>query len=78
MNYVQCLLFNYRICDDVIKTVAWIPENFANLHKVIKLKRDDGTWSDGWHVKEIYSMHTEDFVKYHERDFTRQREASDI
>jgi hypothetical protein len=78
MNYIQCLLVNYRLSSDVIKTVAWIPEKFATPQRVIKLKREDGSWSNGWVIQEMYGVHSEEFVKYHERDFARQREASDI
>ena len=42
MNYIQCLLVNYNH-GDTLKTVAWIPEEFAKHDKIIKLKRDDGT-----------------------------------
>ncbi len=30
--------------------MAWIPEKFAVVGKYIKIKRDDGTWDDGWEV----------------------------
>lgn len=30
--------------------MAWIPEQFANVGKFIKIKKDDGSWDDGWEV----------------------------
>lgn len=30
--------------------MAWIPESFAVEGKFIKIKKDDGTWEDGWEV----------------------------
>jgi hypothetical protein len=82
MNFYQCLLCKYE-GDDTFFTVAWIPEKFASLdfrdkRKVIKLKEDDGTWSNGWHIKYVYNARPEEFVFAHERDFVRQRDASDI
>jgi hypothetical protein len=30
--------------------MAWIPTQFANIGKFIKIKQDDGSWDDGWEV----------------------------
>lgn len=30
--------------------MAWIPEQFANVGRFIKIKKDDDTWEDGWEV----------------------------
>jgi hypothetical protein len=30
--------------------MAWIPERFAVVGKYIKIKRDNGSWDDGWKV----------------------------
>jgi hypothetical protein len=76
--YTQCLLYKFISNSGTLKRVAWIPESFANEGAVIKIQRDDGSWSDGWTVQERYSSHPEPFVLLHERDFARQRKASDI
>jgi len=78
MRYSQCLLYKYIPNFGTLKTVGWIPESFANKGRILKLQKDDGSWSDGWTVLAIYSTHAESFVLQHERDFVRQRKASDI
>jgi hypothetical protein len=30
--------------------VSWIPEPFCELGKTLKLRDDDGLWTDGWKV----------------------------
>jgi hypothetical protein len=30
--------------------VSWIPEPHAETGRVVKLRRDDGTWEDGWKI----------------------------
>jgi hypothetical protein len=76
MNYCQCILCKF-VDDDTLYTVAWIPEKFSK-SKILKLKEDDGSWSDGWYIGVVYSTKPEEFVLSHQRDFTKQREASDI
>jgi len=78
MNYTQCLLVKENKDGEVFKTVCWIPSEFAQRYRVLKLKEDNGEWNDGWMVEHSYTTHNEEFVRFHERDFTRQREASDI
>ena len=75
--YIQCLLIKH-VKDGFLRTIIWLPENFAEYEKVLKFKREDGSWSNGWVVQETYGRNTKQFVLEHERDFTRQREASDI
>ena len=77
MNYTQCLLTKY-VDSGCIKTVSWIPEKFAIRTKELKLKRDDGSWSNEWIVQEVYSSKSEQYVLEHERDWCKQRKASDI
>jgi hypothetical protein len=45
VDYIQCSL---KKKDS--HHMAWIPETFAVIGKFIKIKRDDGTWDDGWEV----------------------------
>jgi hypothetical protein len=35
---------------------AWIPQQFAKLMKVLKIKQTDGTWDDGWVVDHVGTM----------------------
>jgi len=77
LKYTQCLLSKY-IDEGCIKHVAWIPEKFAKYNKVLKLKCDDNSWNDGWIVQEVYNSKDEKYIFEHERDWAKQRKASDI
>jgi hypothetical protein len=77
-QFVQCLLNKYLDGGDCLKTVVWLPEKFVRNRKPLKLQSDDGSWSEGWFVQERYSMRSESHVLAHERDFAKQRNASDI
>lgn len=60
-------------------TTSFLPERYAIQDKYVKLKRDDGTWEDGWQVVSVGSMHKpEEDVRLAERDHLRTREASDV
>lgn len=48
-KYKQCKLVK-KTPTGQIETVSWIPEKFANVGGVIKLKNDDETWDDGYVV----------------------------
>lgn len=47
--YSQCLL-QKESNSGFIKTVAYIPSQFAKVDSYIKLKDEDGLWTDGWKV----------------------------
>jgi len=75
--FIQCLLT--KLTDKgCLKTISWLPEQFAEPRRVLKLKNEDGSWTDGWVVQETYGSNTQEFVLSHERDFAKQRQASDI
>ena len=44
-NYVQCALQNGDR-----HHMAWIPQIKAIINKVLKIKKDDDSWEDGWKV----------------------------
>jgi len=77
MKYVQCLLIKY-VKEGCLKTVAWLPENFCEIYKELKLQDDDGLWNEGWIIQETYNCAEEDYILSHERDWAKQRKASDI
>lgn len=58
--------------------VTWLPTKFARKGKVVKLKGEDGTWTDGWEVTEVWEVRSSEEVRERERDYLKQREASDI
>ena len=43
--YSQCLLKKGNI-----EQTSWIPEKFAHVGKILKLKNEDDKWSNGWIV----------------------------
>lgn len=47
MKYRQC-----QLVKENITTVSWIPEKYAKLNKVLKLKNND-VWTDGWIVTTV-------------------------
>jgi hypothetical protein len=77
MKYVQCLL-SKNFDDHKLYIVSWIPKNYAIIGKTLKLKNDDGVWNFGWIVKEMFTEAEEEFILEHERDWAKQRRASDI
>lgn len=48
--YKQCEIVKAGFLD-----TCWIPVEHAKQGKYIKLKNEDGTWDDGWQVREVYS-----------------------
>ncbi len=65
MNYKQC-----KLVRGSQERVTWLPEKFANKGKVLRL-RDDGEWTDGWKVVEVWATETEERVVARERDYKR-------
>lgn len=49
MNYRQCTLVK-ETEKGTIELVSYIPSKFAKLHSKVRLKDEDGNWSDGWTV----------------------------
>lgn len=79
MKYIQCLLVKYvSEPTGMLKTVSWLPEKFVTKRRVLKLQLEDGSWSEDWMIQETYGSNEEVFILAHERDFARQRKASDI
>jgi len=68
MNYCQC-----RLRKGTMERTSWIPERYANKGKYIKIFDDNG-----WEVMEVGSQMDEKYIIGHERDFQKQRDASDI
>ena len=71
-TYTQC-----KIVKDDAFQVAWIPSEYAIVEKVIKIKVD-GLWDDGWMVIDAFGTKSKEHIEGHERDFLKQRKASDI
>ncbi len=50
----------YRQCElekaegsTIGRVVSFLPEKYSRVGEVVKLKDDDGNWSDGWVVKSV-------------------------
>lgn len=54
-NYRQCQLT--RDVGDLTQviSVTWIPVKYAVRGKVLRMKRADKVWEDGWYVTHVYS-----------------------
>jgi hypothetical protein len=63
----------------VSNTVSWIPEEYAKVGRILKLKNDDDVWVDGWKVVSA-SSGRRSYEECNERsqDYKRTRKASDI
>lgn len=70
--YNQCTLLR-----GTTRTVSWIPSEFAVVGKTLKFREDD-IWVDGWLVIEVGGQLDAKYVEEHERDYTKNRNASDI
>ena len=61
------------------QTITWALISLAKLNKTLKLKKEDGTWDEGWVVTEVNdAIIEEDYLDILERQHKHQREASDI
>ncbi len=60
--------------------MAWIPQSFAILDKVIKIKNEDSTWDDGWVVVGIGEniVKTAEEANAQSQLYKKTRKASDI
>jgi len=72
-TYTQCLLSLNEKQD-----VAYIPSQYAKVGKILKIKDDTNAWINGWKVEKTYFSEDEEYVLSHERDWDKQRKASDI
>ena len=49
MNYKQCHMVK-QLENGTKHITSYIPEKYAVLNKIVKLRDDDGEWEDGWRV----------------------------
>ena len=50
VKYVQCEM-KRTIVDGLVRTISFIPQRFAKLGRVLKLKNQHDQWVDGWTVE---------------------------
>lgn len=58
---------------------SWIPEKIAKVGNVVRLKDEDGEWTEGWEVLVAYDVRMAySYLKKRDRDHVNQRKASDV
>ncbi len=58
---------------------TWIPEPFAQVGRVLKIRAQGGPWVDGWKVQVVFASRSDGAeVLERSRDYRHQREASDM
>lgn len=57
--------------------VSWIPEKFATIGKMLKLK-DNGEWSDGWEVTAVGGRLEASVVNERSQEYKKHRHSTDI
>ncbi len=74
----QCKL-ERKVPNGIATLVSYIPEKFAKVGRILKLKNEEGEWNDGYEVKFVSSerMSSANII-ITERAHLRQRGASDI
>jgi hypothetical protein len=50
-TYQQCRLRRLNT-----EQVSFLPQQFAVVGRVLRLKQDDGTWQDGWVVANVHGQ----------------------
>lgn len=50
VKYIQCEM-KRTIVDGLVRTISFIPQRFAKLGRVLKLKNEHDQWVDGWTVE---------------------------
>ncbi len=77
-NYRQCTMIR-RVSEGCTQqTTSWIPEVFAEPGAILKLRDKTGTWIDGWEVVSASPPMKAEIVEKNERNYLRQRKASDV
>jgi hypothetical protein len=77
---VQCELHRNEESGATVVLVTWLPERFAVINKILKLKEDDGSWTNGWCVMSVAnsSKMKSSILNDRSQDYKRTRKASDI
>jgi len=76
--YCQCRLTKSVGRGTIWEQVSFIPEEFARLGEILELKDANGVWTNGWKVVSVGNKMDAAYVESNERNWTKQREASDI
>ena len=56
VKYVQCEMKRMAV-DGLVRTISFIPQRFAKLGRVLKLRNEHDQWIDGWTVEFLSLIH---------------------
>jgi hypothetical protein len=60
-----------------MQQTSWIPEQYAKVGKVLKLRDDNNVWTDGWVVQLASQTRlAEDMITDYHRDIKGHRKAT--
>ena len=75
--YKQCTLVR-QLENATQHTTSWIPECFAVVGDVLKLRNHEGEWVNGWKVVSASDAVDAKTVEANARNYMNQRKASDV
>ena len=74
--YRQCRLVK-KIPGGEAMQMSWIPAEFASINKIVKLREEDGSWDDGWVIREVgHTLPGNVLTKFDQYQHRFQRETS--
>jgi hypothetical protein len=77
--YRQCELRRPIGVDQFEVMISWIPDEKAKVGNIVRLRNSaEEEWSEGWLVVAAYDRRPYADLETTERDWTRQRKASDV
>jgi hypothetical protein len=76
-HYRQCLL-QKRLANSRVEMTTFLPREFAVVGSVVKLRQDDDSWEDGWHVMHAGQLLPAAAVESDEMLYRRARKNSDM
>jgi len=77
-KHVQCRLRKPITGEAYKEQVSFIPEKYASVGRVLKLRNCLEEWEDGWVVEDTYVVMPSDLVVQNSHAWTKQRKTSDI
>ena len=73
----QCILEKTKE-QSVITRTTYIPSKFAKINKMLKLKKENGTWDNGWKVIFVGQEMDSDEIVTTQNAHKKHRKNSDI
>lgn len=76
-HYRQCRM-ERKINNGVQTLVSWIPEQYAKVNDILKLKNEKGDWIDGWKILSVSDPIPASVAEASSRLHRSHREATDV